>query len=55
MNNKPYIVVGGHAYADIDVLACISAYTQFLRLKGHQAVGIISGPWNQTISRSIRQ
>ncbi|HEV8051029.1 MAG TPA: hypothetical protein VGP47_00930, partial [Parachlamydiaceae bacterium] len=53
--NKQNIVVGGSAYADIDVLACISAYTQLLKLKGYQAQGIITGPWNQTISRSVRQ
>src|SRR5690554_3128713 len=53
--NKKYIVVGGSAYADIDVLACIAAYTQLLNLKGHQAQGIITGPWNQTIPRSVRQ
>ena len=49
------IVVGGSAYADIDVLACISAYTQFLNLKGYQAEGLITGPWNQTISNTIRK
>lgn len=53
--NKKNIVVGGSTYADIDVLACIAAYTQLLALKGHQAQGIITGPWNQTISHSIRQ
>lgn len=53
--NKRKIVVGGSAYADIDVLACISAYTQLLTLKGYQAQGIITGPWNLTISHSIRQ
>ncbi len=53
--NKKYIVVGGSAYADIDVLACIAAYTQLLTLKDYQAQGIITGPWNQTIPRSVRQ
>lgn len=53
--NKHYIVVGGSAYADIDVLACISAYTELLKLKGYSAQGIITGPWNQTISSSIRE
>jgi len=47
--NKLHMVVGGSAYADIDVLACIAAYTQLLNLKGYQAQGIITGPWNQTI------
>lgn len=53
--NKQHIVVGGSAYADIDVLACISAYGQLLNLKGYNAQGVITGPWNQTISHSIRQ
>ncbi len=53
--NKQHIVVGGSAYADIDVLACISAYSQLLSLKDYRAQGIITGPWNQTISSSIRK
>jgi inorganic pyrophosphatase/exopolyphosphatase len=53
--NKKYIVAGGSAYADIDVLACIAAYTQLLNLKGYHAQGIITGPWNQTISHSVRK
>lgn len=53
--NKKHIVVGGSAYADIDVLACIAAYTQLLNLKGCHTQGIITGPWNQTISHSVRQ
>ena len=53
--NKKSIVAGGSAYADIDVLACIAAYTQLLNLKGCHAQGIITGPWNQTISHSVRQ
>lgn len=53
--DKKHIVVGGSAYADIDVLACIAAYTQLLNLKGYHAEGIITGPWNQTISYSMRQ
>ena len=52
---KNYVVVGGSAYADIDVLACVSAYTQLLRLKDFQAYGVITGPWNQTIPQSIRK
>lgn len=53
--NMKSIVVGGSAYADIDVLACISAYTQLLRLMNREAAGIISGPWNQTIPQSIKK
>ncbi|MFI5342895.1 MAG: hypothetical protein ACHQUC_01615 [Chlamydiales bacterium] len=52
---KTYIVVGGRAYADIDVLACVAAYTQLLNLKNHQAKGIITGPWNQTIPETVRK
>lgn len=54
MNSKKHVVVGGKAYADIDVVACISAYTQLLMLKNYQAQGVITGPWNQTIPHSIR-
>jgi inorganic pyrophosphatase/exopolyphosphatase len=52
---KKKIVIGGKAYADIDVLACIAAYTQLLSLKKNRATGIITGPWNQTIPHSIKQ
>lgn len=55
MHSKKRIVVGGKVYADIDVLACVSAYTQLLTLKNYQANGIITGPWNQTIPPSIRK
>lgn len=48
------IVAGGSAYADIDVLACVAAYTQLLRLTNREADGIISAPWNQTIPQSIK-
>lgn len=54
MLGQKKIVVGGRAYADIDVLACVHAYTQLLTLKNEEAVGIITGPWNQTIPSSIR-
>ena len=54
MLEKPIIVVGGSAYADIDVLACVAAYKQYLQLQGHVACGVITGPWNQTIPSSIK-
>lgn len=54
MSNKPVIVVGGSAYADIDVLACVSAYKQLLQEQGFRADGVITGPWNQTIPQSIK-
>jgi len=53
--NGSHIVVGGSAYADIDVLACVVAYTELLLHNGHEAKGIITGPWNQTIPNSIRK
>ena len=55
MNSKKYVIVGGKVYADIDVVACISAYTQLLNLKNDPAIGVITGPWNQTISQSIKE
>lgn len=54
MSKSPYIVVGGSAYADIDVLACVQAYKQYLQLQGHAAISIITGPWNQTIPPSVK-
>jgi inorganic pyrophosphatase/exopolyphosphatase len=54
MSNKKKIVVGGKAYADIDVLACASAYSQLLSLKKNNAKAIITGPWNQTIPATIK-
>lgn len=52
--SKPIYVVGGRAYADIDVLACVAAYSQMLCFQGHFSKGVITGPWNQTIPNSIR-
>lgn len=54
MNKNMHIVVSGRAYADIDVLACVSSYTELLNLKLKKACGIITAPWNQTIPESIR-
>ncbi|MBA3236785.1 MAG: DHH family phosphoesterase [Parachlamydiaceae bacterium] len=55
MNTKKQIVSSGKVYADIDVLACVLAYSELLTLKGHQASGIITGPWNQTIPNTIKK
>lgn len=55
MSKRPIIVVGGSAYADIDVLACASAYKQYLDLQGRTAHALITGPWNQTIPPSVRK
>lgn len=55
MVTKKFIVTGGKAYADIDVLACISAYAQLLNLNSVQARGVITCPWNLTIPPTIRK
>jgi len=55
MSTIPTIVVGGSAYADIDVLACVAAFKQLLQLRGSCAHGVIMGPWNQTIPPSVRR
>lgn len=55
MSKVPIVVVGGSAYADIDVLACVAVYKQFLQLRGFRADGLIMGPWNQTIPPSVRK
>ena len=55
MSKVPIVVVGGSAYADIDVLACVAAYKQFLQLQGFRADGLIIGSWNQTIPPSVKK
>lgn len=54
MSTRPILVMGGRAYADIDVLACASAYKQYLALQGHIAYAVITGPWNQTVPLSVK-
>lgn len=54
MSKLPTLVMGGRAYADIDVLACTSAYKQLLTIQGYKSHALITGPWNQTIPSSIR-
>ena len=50
-----YYIVGGKAYADIDVLACAVAYEELLRKMGKQAFAAPAKTWNQTIPASIRK
>lgn len=50
-----YVIVGGTAYTDIDVLACASAYKQFQQLQGRAAMALISPVWNQTIPSSVKK
>lgn len=40
----PIIIVGGSAYADIDVLACASAYKQYFELQEKKTHAVITGP-----------
>jgi inorganic pyrophosphatase/exopolyphosphatase len=46
---KKMIVTSGNAYADIDVVACASAYRELLECLGKKASSVITAPWNQTI------
>lgn len=55
MSDVPIVIVGGSAYADIDVLACAVAYKEYLNLLGFRAHAIITGPWNQTIPPSVKK
>lgn len=43
------IIVGGNAYADIDVVACALAYKQLLEILGNQASAVITPPLNATV------
>lgn len=54
MSDRKLIIVGGSAYADIDVLACVAAYKQLQNIIGKKALAVITGAWNQTIPSSIR-
>lgn len=52
MKNK-FIITAGHAYVDIDVLACAVAYAELLNIEGLNAEVCLTGTWNATISNSI--
>lgn len=46
---KRKIVVGGNAYADIDVIACASAYKHLLQILGEPASAVITPPLNASV------
>jgi len=51
---KEYIITAGSAYVDIDVLACAVAYKNLLKLCQKSAVIVTTGPFNETIPKSVR-
>ncbi|MEI7578432.1 MAG: DHH family phosphoesterase [bacterium] len=48
------VVTSGCNYADIDVLACVVAYTELQRLLGKNAVTLLEAPFNESVPRTIR-
>jgi len=51
--NKKYIITSGNAYVDIDALACCLAYKNLLKMIGFSAHVLLTGPLNETISKTI--
>jgi nanoRNase/pAp phosphatase (c-di-AMP/oligoRNAs hydrolase) len=51
---KRNIIVGEKFYADVDVLACASAYQELLNSLGRKANSVLTGIWNKSIPRTIR-
>jgi nanoRNase/pAp phosphatase (c-di-AMP/oligoRNAs hydrolase) len=49
------IVTSGHAFTDIDALACAISYSELLRLKGKKAKAILPGPLNKTVTEKIKK
>lgn len=47
-------VTAGFKHLDIDAYGGCVAYAELLRLQGYDAVAYSSAPWNESISRSIR-
>ena len=52
---KQTIVTTGEAFADIDAVACVIAYTELLRLEGKAAEAYFPGTLNNSVTRSIRE
>jgi inorganic pyrophosphatase/exopolyphosphatase len=53
--NDLKIITAGPAYIDIDVLACSIAYQELLLALGYQVLSCHTGPFNNTISRSLQE
>ncbi len=52
---KHTIVTTGQAFADIDAVACVIAYTELLRLEGLTAEALLPGALNNSVTRSVRE
>jgi len=51
---REYVVTSGAKYADIDVLASVAAYSELLRLLGKNARAVVTAPFNETVSSTVR-
>ncbi len=51
---KHVIVTTGQAFADIDAVACVVAYTELLRLEGRTAEALLPGALNNSVTGSVR-
>lgn len=47
------IVTADKHFTDIDILACVIAYTELLNLLGKQALGVIVGPLNSSVPEEV--
>lgn len=48
------IVTAGEAYTEIDSLASAAAYSELLKLEGKDALVVLLGSWNQSITKEMR-
>lgn len=51
---KNIIVTTGQPFTDIDALACAVSYSELLKLEGKNAVTVLPGPLNKTITNKIK-
>jgi inorganic pyrophosphatase/manganese-dependent inorganic pyrophosphatase len=48
------IITAGNLYTDIDALACAQAYTELLKLKGKNALTVLQGPLNKSVTHEVK-
>ncbi len=48
------IITTGSAYTDIDSYACCIAYADFLNFQGSEAVAVLPGPLNSSVTEQVR-
>ena len=48
------IITAGDKYTDIDVLACVVAYHELLKLQGKRSLAVLPGPLNETVTKTVR-